>query len=315
VSKSGKRPTKSRSTKPVTKVPSSAASQPSAGTIRLLTEETTSSLAASFFTKDCLESAVVVGDIHRVLAGFPDGVFQTCVTSPPYWNLRSYHVAGQIGLEASVYQYIDSLVSAFEEVRRVLRADGVLWIVIDDSYTSGGRTWRAPDKKNPARAMSSRPPTPTGLKPKDLIGVPWRLILRLQEAGWYLRADCIWEKPNCQPQSVQDRPTRSHEYVFLLSKSKYYYFNDKDVRGPNGRRPRTVWSINTQPNKLAHGATFPPALVEPCLKMGSRPGDLVLDPFFGTGTTGLVALQYGRRFVGVELNPTYIELAKPRLGL
>lgn len=260
------------------------------------------------------ESAIVVGDAAKVLTDVPSGVFQTCVTSPPYWSLRDYNIDGQIGLESSVEHYIESLVAVFEQVRRTLREDGTLWLNIGDSYTSGGRTWRAPDKKNPIRAMDIRPPTPDGLKPKDLIGVPWRLAFALQAAGWYLRADLIWNKPNCQPESVKDRPTRSHEYVFLLSKSEHYGYDSAAVRGPGGRNVRTVWDINTQAYREAHFATFPPALVEPCLSLGSKPGDLVLDPFVGSGTTGAVAVKLDRRFIGIELNPDYVQIAEQRLN-
>lgn len=149
------------------------------------------------------ESAIVVGDTREVLARLPAEVFQTCITSPPYWPLRNYNIPGQIGLELTVGDYKENLSKVFEEVRRVLRADGALWLNIGDSYTSGGRTWRAPDRKNPIRAMSTRPPTPDGLKSKDLIDVPWRLAFALQEAGWYLRSDTIWHKKNCQPESVE----------------------------------------------------------------------------------------------------------------
>jgi DNA modification methylase len=260
------------------------------------------------------DSALVIGDASAVLGTIPDDTFQTCVTSPPYWSLRDYGIDGQIGLEASVDAYIASLTAIFEEVRRVTRDDGTLWLNIGDSFTSGGRTWRAPDKKNPVRAMDVRPPTPDGLKPKDLIGVPWRLAFALQAAGWYLRADVIWNKPNAQPESVKDRPTRSHEYLFLFSKSERYTYDNDAVRGPGGRNLRTVWDINTVAYKEAHFATFPPALVEPCMALASRPGDLILDPFIGSGTSGLVALRLGRRFVGVELNPDYVEIAERRLN-
>ena len=252
---------------------------------------------------------IVIGDSREVLRHVPDNCVRSCVTSPPYWSLRDYDIPGQIGLEARLADYFASLVAVFEEVRRVLTPDGTLWLNIGDSYTSGGRTWRAPDKKNPIRAMNVRPPTPDGLKPKDLIGVPWRLAFALQEAGWYLRADIVWNKPNCQPESVKDRPTRCHEMLFLFSKSEQYHYNAKAVRGPNGRNLRTVWDINTLPYKEAHFATFPPALVEPCVALGSNEGDLVLDPFLGSGTTGAVALGMGRRFLGIELNPEYVEIA------
>jgi DNA modification methylase len=267
-----------------------------------------------FLQSGAVDSALVVGEAKHVLSSLPDGVFQTCVTSPPYWSLRNYNIEGQIGLEDSVDAYINSLVAIFEEVRRVTRGDGTLWLNVGDSYTSGGRTWRAPDKKNPVRAMDVRPPTPDGLKPKDLIGVPWRLAFALQQAGWYLRADVIWNKPNAQPESVKDRPTRAHEFLFMFSKSERYVYDNDAVRGPGGRNLRTVWDINTVAYKEAHFATFPPALVEPCLALASRPGDLILDPFIGSGTSGLVALQLGRRFIGVELNPEYVAIAERRLN-
>lgn len=161
--------------------------------------------------------------------------------------------------------------------------------------------------------MSVRPPTPEGLKSKELIGVPWRLAFALQDAGWYLRSETIWYKPNCQPESVKDRPTRSHEHIFLLTKSEDYYYDNQAERGPNGRNLRTVWDINTQAYKGAHFAVFPPALVEPCLNLSTRPGDIVLDPFIGSGTAGLVALKHSRRFVGIELNPEHVGLARRRL--
>ena len=257
---------------------------------------------------------MITGDSAKVLARLPDGVFQTCVTSPPYWSLRNYSIEGQIGLEKSLDSYLKKLVAVFEQVRRVLREDGTLWLNIGDSYTSGGRTWRAPDRKNPVRAMDERPPTPPGLKSKDLIGVPWRLAFALQAAGWYLRADIVWNKPNCQPESVKDRPTRCHEYLFLFSKAEQYAYHAQACRGPNGRNARTVWDINTIAFRAAHFATFPPTLVKPCIELATRPGDLVLDPFVGSGTTGVVAYDLGRRFVGIELNPEYIQIAERRLN-
>lgn len=260
-------------------------------------------------------SAVILGDAAQVLDRLPDGSVQTVVTSPPYWSLRDYNISGQIGLEQSVYEFIERLVEVFDQVRRVLRDDGTLWLNIGDSYTSGGRTWRAPDKKNVARAMSVRPPTPEGLKPKDLIGVPWRLAFALQDAGWYLRSDIIWNKPNAQPESVRDRPTRSHEYLFLFSKNERYYYDVDGVRGPNGRRNRTVWDVKTQavPEASGHFATFPMSLIEPAILHASRPGDLVLDPFLGSGTTACAAVEHERRFLGIELNPEYVDLARARI--
>src|SRR5262245_11625789 len=267
-----------------------------------------------FFDTDRRNSLLLCGESEKALASIPEGIFQTCVTSPPYWSLRDYNIAGQIGLEQSVNEYIYHLVRVFDGVHRTLRDDGTLWVNIGDSYTSGGRTWRATDKKNTVRAMHVRPPTPDGLKPKDLIGVPWLLAFALQKQGWYLRADIIWNKPNCQPESVKDRPTRSHEYIFLFSKSEHYFYNHNAVRGPNDRNMRTVWDIKTKPYPGAHFATFPTTLVEPCIATSSSAGDMILDPFIGSGTTGLVALQMQRRFVGIELNPEYLKIAEERLN-
>lgn len=261
-----------------------------------------------------LGSALVCGNAEAVLKEIPDATVQTVVTSPPYWSLRDYNIEGQIGLESSLEDYLVHLVQVFSEVRRVLRDDGTLWLNIGDSYTSGGRTWRAPDKKNPARAMGVRPPTPEGLKPKDLIGVPWLLAFALQRDGWYMRADIVWNKPNCQPESVRDRPTRSHEFLFLFSKSEHYVYDPEAVVGPNDRRLRTVWDIKTRPYPEAHFATFPPELVRPCVLLTSGLGDLVLDPFLGSGTTAVVAAKHNRRFFGIELNPAYLEIATRRLS-
>lgn len=258
---------------------------------------------------------LVQGDALAVMTAMPPGCVQTVVTSPPYWSLRDYGISGQVGLNETVYAYIDALACLFDQVHRVLRDDGTLWLNIGDSYTSGNRTWRAPDKKNPARAMSIRPPTPEGLKDKDLIGVPWRIAFALQERGWYLRSEVVWRKPNAQPESVRDRPTRDHEQVFLFSKSESYKYDVDAVKGPNGRRLRTVWDIRTHANRAASGhfATFPVELVEQCLRITSTPGDLVLDPFLGSGTTALVAGGLGRRFLGVELHPDYVEMSRARL--
>jgi site-specific DNA-methyltransferase (adenine-specific) len=259
------------------------------------------------------DSLLIQGDVSEVLKKIPSNVFQTCVTSPPYWSLRNYLIAGQIGLEESLNEYIEKLVNIFTEVHRTLRPDGTLWLNIGDTYTSGNRGWRAPDKKNSKRAMSIRPPTPEGLKEKDLIGIPWRIALALQNAGWYLRSDIIWNKPNCQPESVKDRPTKSHEFLFLFSKEKNYFYEQNNVRGPNNRNLRTVWDINIQPTGYGHLAPYPMALIDPCIKLGTKSGDLILDPFMGSGTTGIVASSLNRRFVGVELNPKYIDVSKKRL--
>ncbi|MCA9051249.1 MAG: site-specific DNA-methyltransferase [Planctomycetaceae bacterium] len=262
-------------------------------------------------------SAIIVGNAAQILKTLPDARFRCCVTSPPYWGLRDYEIPDQIGAEEELTDYVRSLVAVFSEVRRTLADEGTLWLNIGDSFTSGNRKWRAPDRKNPARAMTYRPPTPDGLKPKDLVGVPWRLAFALQEDGWYLRSDIIWHKPNCQPESVKDRPTRSHEYVFLLSKSEKYYYNfeavQEEIHGKRRNR-RSVWSINTEPFSEAHFATFPRSLVEPCILAGSAPRDEVLDPFFGSGTVGEVCTHLDRAFTGIELNPEYADIAQRRLG-
>jgi site-specific DNA-methyltransferase (cytosine-N4-specific) len=260
------------------------------------------------------ESMLFQGDALQVLQRLPSQSVQCVITSPPYWGLRDYDVPEQIGLEPTLPQFINRLLAIFAETRRVLRDDGVFWLNIGDGYTSGNRGWRAPDKKNPARAMSIRPDTPEGLKPKDLMGIPWRLALALQDDGWYLRADIVWNKPNAMPESVKDRPTRAHEYMFMFTKNERYFYDGKAVVEINGRNLRSVWNVHTQGFVGAHFATFPPKLIEPCIKATTRLGDFVLDPFFGSGTVGLVAGQMDRHYVGIELNPDYVALAAERLG-
>lgn len=261
------------------------------------------------------QSALIGGDALAVLTNMPPNSVQTVVTSPPYWSLRDYGIAGQVGLETSVYEFIENLGDLFDQVHRVLRSDGTLWLNIGDSYTSGNRGWRAPDKKNSARAMNVRPPTPEGLKSKDLIGVPWRLAFALQDRGWYLRSEVVWRKPNAQPESVRDRPTRDHEQVFLFSKSDRYKYDVGAVKGPNGRRLRTVWDIPTQINRDASGhfATYPAELADRCIRITSEIGDVVLDPFLGSGTTALASGALGRRFMGIELHPDYLAMSRRRL--
>lgn len=212
-----------------------------------------------------LGSMILRGDALHILSRLPKESVQCVVTSPPYWGLRDYGMDGQIGLEATPSQFVNRLVAVFREVHRVLKNDGTFWLNVGDGYTSGNRGWRAPDKKNPARAMTVRPDTPEGLKPKDLVGIPWRLAFALQQDGWYLRSDVIWNKPNAMPESVKDRPTRSHEYIFLFSKTENYYYDYEAVKEPtdNGkgkRNIRSVWDVNTEPFKDAHFATFPPSL-------------------------------------------------------
>ena len=261
---------------------------------------------------------IICGDALRSLKKFLDNYFQCCITSPPYWGLRDYGIPYQIGAELEVNEYIEKLTGIFREVHRTLSDDGTLWLNIGDSYTSGNRTWRDKDKKNPARGMRYRPPTPEGLKPKDLIGIPWRLAFALQSDSWYLRSDIIWHKPNCQPESVKDRPTRAHEYLFLLSKSEKHYYDHGSIKEPSKlkkglRNRRTIWSINTEPNQYNHFAMFPETLIEPCIKAGSKPGDIILDPFFGSGTIGVVAIKLNRKYVGIELSSDYVDIACKRI--
>jgi DNA modification methylase len=295
---------------------------------------------------------------------------QTVITSPPYFGLRDYGHDGQIGLESTPDAYVAEMVAVFAEVRRVLRGDGTLWLNLGDSYAAS-RSYQVSDNKNPgavATGHQSRARPPEGLKQKDLIGIPCNAKAT--------RQDIIWHKPNPMPESVRDRCTKSHEYLFLLTKSERYYWNAETMQEPattgwNGsefhtgktaehqlgrasnkprsgnkerkpasargvpvddggrtsgavagsvpwegftRNKRSVWTIPTRPYKGAHFATFPPALVEPCLLAGSRPGDTVLDPFMGSGTVGAVAKQHGRKFIGCELNPAYIDLARARIA-
>jgi len=261
------------------------------------------------------QSILFEGDALTVLQRMPSDSVQCVVTSPPYWGLRDYGIPDQIGLEPSLPQFLGRLRTIFTEVKRILKPTGVFWLNIGDGYTSGNRGWRAPDKKNRARAMSVRPETPEGLKPKDLIGIPWRLAFALQEDGWYLRADVIWNKPNAMPESVKDRPTRSHEYLFMFTKEEKYFYDHEAVREFRGRNRRTVWNVHTQAYDGAHFATFPPKLIEPCIAASTKHHDIVLDPFFGSGTVGVVAKELNRRYVGIELHPEYIALAVERIGL
>lgn len=280
----------------------------------------------------------------------PKKSVQMCVTSPPYFRLRDYGHEGQIGLEKTPEEYITAIVEAFRCVRDVPADDGTLWLNIGDSYAGGGNYSKSTKQtahgehitnvRNKSDWLES-----VSLKPKDLIGIPWMLAFALRADGWYLRQDIIWHKPNPMPESVTDRCTKAHEYVFLLSKSPKYFFDsgamrEDAVKGSAGssfntgktaahqlgrssdaertedgkRNRRSVWSVATKPYKGAHFATFPPALIEPCILAGSRPGDIVLDPFMGSGTTASVALQHGRRVVGCELNSEYLSLIDERIG-
>ena len=308
----------------------------------------------------------LIGDVRDVLPKLEAKSVQMCVTSPPYWGLRDYGVEGQIGVESTPEEYVANILGVFREVRRVLRDDGTLWLNLGDSYASsppGNKTKGVSAKSTLHGVMSDkyretlesghakkRNTVVGNLKPKDLIGIPWRVAFALHKDGWYLRQDIIWHKPNPMPETVKDRCTKAHEYVFLLSKSARYYFDAEAIKEPlspktltvnttptkgtgvestgeklnswmagNGGRyhpdkanKRSVWTVSSQPYHEAHFATFPPKLIEPCILAGSRPGDMVLDPFLGSGTTGKVCEQLGRKWVGIELNPDYAEMAKRR---
>ena len=303
--------------------------------------------------------SILQGDCLDVLKTLPDQSIQCCVTSPPYYGLRDYGVSGQIGLEETPEIYINKLVAVFQEVKRVLKDDGTLWVNMGDSYwanrPTNGQSYNDNEVRRKRAGGSERP----DIKPKDLIGIPWMLAFALRADGWWLRSDIIWAKPNPMPESVTDRPTKSHEYIFLLAKSQHYYCDmdaikepaaydgrkDEQFKGaiksydgvmPNGqpqsfaqngharwnkdenglrvRNKRDVWTVTTKPYKGAHFATFPPDLIEPCILAGSAVGDTILDPFNGSGTTGAVAIKHGRSYIGIELNPVYIELTNKRLA-
>jgi DNA modification methylase len=291
-------------------------------------------------------STILTGDCLEVLRGLPDGMAQTCVTSPPYYGLRDYGCAGQIGLEQTPDAYVARLVYVFREVRRVLRDDGTLWLNLGDSYArAGGEGGCGPNAqvgntKSGEQRRNLVPPA--GYKPKDLLMIPAQVALALRADGWWLRQDIIWHKPNPMPESVTDRCTKAHEYVFLLTKSARYFYDADSIReAPTGRtdalsvintgannerekrtlnndgtigaNARSVWPIATHPYGGAHFATMPPALAERCIKAGSKPGDMVLDPFGGAGTTGLVADRLGRSATLIELNPEYARLARERI--
>ncbi len=282
----------------------------------------------------------------------PEKSINCCVTSPPYYGLRDYGHEGQIGLEETPDAFVQKLVEVFREVKRVLKDDGTLWLNLGDSYVGTGAKGEHKDPKHPEgrNAQSDTPKNNkvAGLKSKDLIGIPWRVAFALQSDGWYLRQDIIWHKPNPMPESVQDRCTKAHEYIFLLSKcSKYYYdiepiredikptsgkINGAPLRGEHilecggrktekreyeeikGANKRSVWSVNTKSYDGAHFATYPPELIRPCILAGCPKGGVVIDPFGGSGTTAAVANEEGRDAVLCEINPEYISLINKRLS-
>ena len=304
------------------------------------------------------DAYLLQGDCLDLLRNLPQETIDCCVTSPPYWGLRDYGHEGQLGLEPTPEAYVQNMVEVFREVRRVLKPTGTLWLNLGDSYArQGGRTSNVP------RHWDGRQHDPGGLhdkralasdfgaKPKDLVGIPWRVAFALQADGWYLRQDIIWHKPNPMPESVTDRCTKSHEYLFLLAKSERYFYDHEAVKEPaihagrlvkatggeaknaqhafagetkagftthdtlvsDTRNRRDVWTIPTKPFKGAHFAVMPEALAEPCILAGCPVGGLVLDPFAGSGTVGAVAVKHDRGFVGFDLNPEYLKLAEARI--
>lgn len=320
-----------------------------------------------------MEVRILQGDVLSRLGDLPDESVDCVVTSPPYYGLRDYGVKGQIGLEETPEEYVRKIVEIFREVRRVLRSDGTLWLNLGDSYAGSGKgAWNnkndqketyIPDPDSPQCLMNK---IPVGLKPKDLIGIPWKVAFALQEDGWWLRQDIIWNKLNPMPESVRDRCTKSHEYIFLLSKSEKYYYDQDSIKEPasfglpnspqsikspygqgftrsnmedkqrgHGRRhagfnerwdhmtkeeqcsgmrnKRSVWTIATQPFPEAHFATFPEELIRPCILAGCPEGGTVLDPFGGSGTTGIVAISSLRNSILIEINPAYIDIAIKRI--
>ena len=282
-----------------------------------------------------MKADILIGDAIERLRDQADSFARCCVTSPPYWRLRDYGVAGQFGLEDSPEEYISRMVAVFREIRRVLSDDGTLWVNVGDSYAAGGKGGGGSymlDRKDAAWAGKSKAngfnPAPSGMKAKDLVGIPWMLAFALRADGWYLRQDIIWSKPNPMPESVTDRCTKAHEYLFLMSKSSRYYFDAEAISEPrstqresHGNEPaesvkrnrRSVWEIATQPYSEAHFATYPEKLAEACILAGTKEGDTVIDPFCGSGTTGVVSLRHNRNFVGIELNPDYGVLAERRM--
>lgn len=310
---------------------------------------------------------IFCGDAPEVLRQLPSESVQMCVTSPPYYGLRDYGVDGQLGCEPSPLAYAERLVEVFREVRRVLRQDGTLWLNIGDCYAGSGKgIWSKPVSERPKSkqlycckdedATAAVPKRWHDIKQKDMIGIPWLLAFSLRDDGWYLRSDIIWQKPNCLPEPVKDRPTKSYEHLFLLSKSPQYYYDSAAIMEPMAnstvernkravseknkyagglpgigvqaifkprpctqssgmRNKRDVWSVSTNSYRAeGHFAVFPERLIEPCVMAGSRENDIVLDPFFGSGTTGAVCKRLGRQYIGIELNPEYCALAKKRIN-
>jgi DNA modification methylase len=302
-----------------------------------------------------MKTEILNGECIEMMKTLPDRSVNCCVTSPPYFGLRDYGHEGQIGLEETPEAFIQKMVEVFSEVKRVLRDDGTLWLNLGDSYAGSGKGRNADGSHQEGGKQGTNKGTVLGslvktyaqdCKPKDLIGIPWMVDFALRADGWYLRQDIIWHKPNPMPESVQDRCTKAHEYIFLLSKSSKYYYDIESIKEPvkqdwgtrnrsngkyhnegSGLQPhsgleksyefankRSVWSVNTRSYKGAHFATYPPELIRPCILAGCPKGGVVLDPFGGSGTTAAVAMEEGRNAILCELNPEYIPLINERLS-
>ena len=302
---------------------------------------------------------IKVGDSLEVLKTMDDESVHCCVTSPPYWALRNYDHLDQLGQEATPEEYVDKLVAIMGEVHRVLRSDGTLWLNLGDSYVGSGAKgqWKDPKNKKGRNGQQDKAQNNKvqGLKPKDMVGIPWRVAFALQAEGWWLRSDIIWHKTNPMPIPVKDRPTSCHEHIFLLSKSQKYYYDKDAILEPlmnptrvdppgtsgfggnkhtgnrdktlnnaysgtlydatklKGKNKRDVWTVATNGYKGAHFAVYPPKLIEPCILAGCPDGGIVLDPFSGSGTTGIVALNNQKNYIGIELNPEFAELSHKRI--
>lgn len=263
---------------------------------------------------------VLTGDNREILPTLDANSVQCCVTSPPYWGLRDYDHGEQIGAESTPIQYVANLVAAFKEVRRTLKPDGTLWLNVGDGYARNGGTGKhgpnaiVGNTRKMIQKRNCKVPACWGLKDKDLMGLPWRVAFALQEDGWYLRSRITWVKRTAMPESVRDRPTAATEEIFLFSKSPRYFYSPQAVREESGANLRNVWILGPDPSTNGHPATFPRELARRCIALSSREGDTVLDPFGGSGTTGIAAIELERNAVLIELNPKYSRISKDRVN-
>lgn len=267
-----------------------------------------------------LDLQILTGDCRQILPKLPTESVQCCVTSPPYWGLRDYDHASQIGAEQSPVQYVENLVEIMSQVRRVLRKDGTLWLNVGDGYARNGGTGKCgpnaivANTKKLIQKRNCKVPNCWGLKDRDLMGLPWRVAFALQEDGWILRSRITWIKKTAMPESVKNRPTSVTEDIFLMSKSPIYYYNSEAVRETTGANLRNSWVLGPDSSGNGHPATYPRELARRCILLGSRVGDTILDPFSGSGTTGVVAQELDRGAIIIELNPKYSQFSKERIN-